>query len=103
MMSSTQSARVNGRPQPPMSSTTSSGPSRSRIVRTLASSTGRQAIPALAGSPPVDHAEHARTVVAAQPFWYHTIEVHPGVVTPGWFDLRLIVDRLPWPDVRGKR
>jgi len=24
-------------------------------------------------------------------------------VTPGWFDLRPIVDRLPWPDVRGKR
>jgi tRNA (mo5U34)-methyltransferase len=25
------------------------------------------------------------------------------VVTPGWFDLRPIVDTLPWPDVRGKR
>jgi tRNA (mo5U34)-methyltransferase len=41
--------------------------------------------------------------VAANPFWYHTIEVAPGVVTPGWFDLRPIVDRLPWPDVRGRR
>jgi len=37
------------------------------------------------------------------PLWYHTLEVAPGVVTPGWFDLRPIVDRLPWPDVRGKR
>lgn len=31
------------------------------------------------------------------------MEVAPGVVTPGRFDLRPIVDRLPWPDVRGKR
>ena len=23
--------------------------------------------------------------------------------TPGWFDLRPIADRMPWPDVRGKR
>lgn len=36
-------------------------------------------------------------------FWYHTIDVAPGVTTPGWFDLRPIVDRMPWPDVRGKR
>jgi len=35
--------------------------------------------------------------------WYHTIELAPGVVTPGWFDLRPVVDQLPWPDVRGKR
>ena len=47
--------------------------------------------------------EDARAAVAAQPFWYHTIEVRPGVETPGWFDLRPIVDKLPWPDVRGKR
>jgi tRNA (mo5U34)-methyltransferase len=37
------------------------------------------------------------------PLWYHTIELPDGRVTPGWFDLRGIVDRLPWPDVRGKR
>lgn len=41
--------------------------------------------------------------IAENPMWYHSIEVAPGVVTPGWFDLRPIVDRLPWPDVRGKR
>lgn len=35
--------------------------------------------------------------------WYHTMELAPGVVTPGWFDLRGVVDRLPWPDVSGKR
>jgi tRNA (mo5U34)-methyltransferase len=35
--------------------------------------------------------------------WYHTIDLGGGVVTPGWMDLRPVVDRLPWPDVRGKR
>jgi tRNA (mo5U34)-methyltransferase len=47
--------------------------------------------------------EEARAAVAANPHWYHTIDVAPGVETPGWFDLRPIVGRLPWPDVRGKR
>lgn len=41
--------------------------------------------------------------VADNPLWYHTIDLGNGVVTPGWFDLRPIVDRMPWPDVRGKR
>ena len=41
--------------------------------------------------------------VRDNPLWYHTMELAPGVVTPGWFDLRPIVDRMPWPDVRGKR
>jgi tRNA (mo5U34)-methyltransferase len=44
-----------------------------------------------------------RSAVAANPLWYHTIEVAAGVETPGWFDLRPTLDRLPWPDVRGKR
>jgi tRNA (mo5U34)-methyltransferase len=35
--------------------------------------------------------------------WYHTLELPGGVVTPGWFDLRDLVARLPWPDLRGKR
>src|SRR3954451_23968602 len=50
-----------------------------------------------------DRVDGARRAVASNPFWYHTIEVAPGVVTPGWFDLRPIVDVLPWPDVRGRR
>lgn len=45
----------------------------------------------------------ARAEVQAHPLWYHTIELEPGLVTPGWFDLRPIVDLLPWPDIRGKR
>ncbi|HWE67159.1 MAG TPA: class I SAM-dependent methyltransferase [Acidimicrobiales bacterium] len=44
-----------------------------------------------------------RQRVEAHPFWYHTIDVGSGVSTPGWFDLRPIVDLMPWPDVRGKR
>jgi tRNA (mo5U34)-methyltransferase len=45
----------------------------------------------------------ARAAIDANPLWYHVIEVAPGVETPGWFDLRPIVDKLPWPDVAGKR
>jgi tRNA (mo5U34)-methyltransferase len=41
--------------------------------------------------------------VDALPLWYHSIDLGGGLVTPGWFDLRPIVDRMPWPDVRGKR
>lgn len=40
---------------------------------------------------------------AAEPEWYHTIELRPGVVTPGWFDTRRAAGQLPWPDLRGKR
>src|SRR3954451_21873218 len=35
--------------------------------------------------------------------WYHTLELPGGVVTPGEFDHRSIVGRLPWPDLCGKR
>jgi tRNA (mo5U34)-methyltransferase len=35
--------------------------------------------------------------------WYHTLDLGGGVLTPGWMDLRPVVERLPWPDVRGKR
>ncbi len=45
----------------------------------------------------------ARDAVASNRLWYHTMELAPGVVTPGWFDLRPVIGKLPWPDVRGKR
>ncbi len=45
----------------------------------------------------------ARAAIAARKLWYHTIEVAPGVLTPGWFDLRDIVGHLPWPGVAGMR
>ena len=44
-----------------------------------------------------------RERIASNPAWYHTLELAPDIVTPGWFDLRSIVDRMPWPDVAGKR
>jgi tRNA (mo5U34)-methyltransferase len=47
--------------------------------------------------------DDVRAAVAANTLWYHTMELRPGVVTPGWFDLRPIVDQMTWPDVRGKR
>jgi tRNA (mo5U34)-methyltransferase len=55
-----------------------------------------------ASAEPRDAAE-IRRAVDSHPLWYHTIDVGQGVVTPGWFDLRPIVDAMPWPDVRGKR
>jgi tRNA (mo5U34)-methyltransferase len=57
----------------------------------------------VAGSPVTEAERELRAAVAANPLWYHTMELAPGVVTPGWFDLRPIVQRLPWPDVRGRR
>ncbi len=47
--------------------------------------------------------EDLRVEIARVQRWYHSIEVAPGIVTPGLFDLRPTVARLPWPDVRGKR
>jgi tRNA (mo5U34)-methyltransferase len=47
--------------------------------------------------------EDVRAAVASNPIWYHTLDLGDGVVTPGWFDLRPIADRWPWPDLRGKR
>jgi tRNA (mo5U34)-methyltransferase len=36
--------------------------------------------------------------------WYHTIELAPGVFTPGWFDTRKVVQELPFPaSLEGKR
>jgi tRNA (mo5U34)-methyltransferase len=36
--------------------------------------------------------------------WYHTLELAPGVVTPGWFDHRSILDAIPLPaDLTGRR
>lgn len=35
--------------------------------------------------------------------WYHTMDLPGEVTTPGEYDLRPIVDRLPWPDLAGAR
>lgn len=56
-----------------------------------------------ASTAPAGASDDLRARVAAHPLWYHTIDLAPGLATPGWFDVRPVVDRLPWPDVRGKR
>lgn len=36
--------------------------------------------------------------------WYHSLQLAPDVVTPGWFDTRSLPDRIPFPDdLRGQR
>src|SRR4051795_7659096 len=36
--------------------------------------------------------------------WYHTLELEPGVVTPGWFDTRRALASVPFPaSLAGKR
>ena len=44
-----------------------------------------------------------RRRVEAHPFWYHTIDVVPGVTTPGWFDLRHSLDLLVDEDELAQR
>jgi tRNA (mo5U34)-methyltransferase len=43
------------------------------------------------------------SAIDAVELWYHTLDLPGGATTPGWFDLRGVVDRLPWPDVSGRR
>ncbi len=57
----------------------------------------------MAASDPAMTVDEMQRAVDDHPFWYHTIDVAPGVTTKGWFDLRPVVDLMPWPDVRGKR
>ncbi len=36
--------------------------------------------------------------------WYHTLELAPGVVTPGWFDTAKVVEAIGFPaSLAGKR
>jgi SAM-dependent methyltransferase len=47
--------------------------------------------------------EPLRARVAARE-WYHTLELAPGIVTPGWFDTRALATRLPLPaELSGQR
>ena len=55
-----------------------------------------------AGGPATDNIEDARRRVD-ELGWYHTMDVLPGVTTPGWFDLRHALDTIPFPDVAGAR
>jgi tRNA (mo5U34)-methyltransferase len=50
-----------------------------------------------------DSATTPAAAVAAVHRWYHCIDIPAAGTTPGLFDLRPVVNRLPWPDVRGQR
>jgi tRNA (mo5U34)-methyltransferase len=45
----------------------------------------------------------AKSALEANEVWYHTIELAPGVVTPGLVDLRPLAPRLLPDDLSGKR
>ncbi len=45
----------------------------------------------------VDDGGSLRRQVAAIDEWYHTIELAPGVTTPGWFDTRSVASAVPMP------
>ncbi|MCA1727421.1 MAG: class I SAM-dependent methyltransferase [Actinobacteria bacterium] len=47
--------------------------------------------------------QEIRASVASLDWWYHTLDLGPGVTTPGFFDCRPIASRVPWPDLRGLR
>ena len=48
-------------------------------------------------------AEAARRAIEANPVWYHTIELAPGVATPGYVDMRSTAPRVLPDDLSGKR
>src|SRR5688572_18647814 len=47
--------------------------------------------------------DQIRASVDSLGWWYHTLDLAPGVTTPGFFDCRPMAGRVPWPDLRGKR
>jgi SAM-dependent methyltransferase len=50
-----------------------------------------------------DRVDAARRAIAENPIWYHTLELAPGVVTPGQIDLRQTAAKLLPDDLSGKR
>jgi tRNA (mo5U34)-methyltransferase len=53
-------------------------------------------------APALDTADLRAQVAGRQ--WYHTLDLAPGVVTPGWFDTRSVPEKLPLPNsLEGKR
>lgn len=47
--------------------------------------------------------ETIRERVGQRKQWYHTLELAPGVVTPGWFDLRTVAPQVLPASLEGKR
>ena len=55
------------------------------------------------GQATADPAGAARSAIAEYPVWYHTLELGPGVVTPGHIDLRATAAKLLPDDLGGCR
>lgn len=43
------------------------------------------------------HLDEARTLVESVPHWHHRFEIFPGLVTPGSYDPRFLIDKLRLP------
>jgi SAM-dependent methyltransferase len=56
-----------------------------------------------AEAPAADRVEAARRAVERNDHWYHSIELAPGVVTPGRIDLRKVAGKILPNDLSGKR
>jgi tRNA (mo5U34)-methyltransferase len=56
-----------------------------------------------ANTPRANTEREVKDAVASVRGWYHTLDLPHGVTTPGWFDVRPLVSKLPWPDVSGLR
>jgi SAM-dependent methyltransferase len=52
---------------------------------------------------PADRAAGARSAIERNRVWYHTLELAPGVLTPGQIDLRETAAKLLPDDLSGKR
>lgn len=50
-----------------------------------------------------ERAAAARAAIAGNPNWYHTLELAPGVLTPGRIDLRSTASKVLPNDLAGKR
>ncbi len=50
-----------------------------------------------------DRSALARQAIESNPVWYHTIELAPGVVTPGYVDMRPAAPRVLPDELTGKR
>lgn len=48
-------------------------------------------------------ADRVRAAIAANPVWYHTLELGPGLLTPGRIDLRAVAARVLPDDMSGLR
>jgi tRNA (mo5U34)-methyltransferase len=74
----------------------------SLIVVSRVDRRGRE--PAVALKPEGDGLERARRALEENPrLWYHTIELAPGMTTPGFIDLRPAARKLLPPDLSGRR